>query len=130
MSVVNEFKVKSVRYSSDPKQVDMIDESGNQSIFVFDFYCHDRPTATKFNFFFNMHNKQLLIIYGNNGSHKASLYECGLMRFWVSGDVPIPSCNWLQNMPELMNNICEQFAEQLASFTIDQIINSSESESV
>jgi len=130
MSVVNEFKVKNVKYGSDPKQVYMIDEHGNRSVFVFDFYCHDRPMATKFNFFFNMHNKQLLIVYGSNGSHRAETYECGLMKFWVSGDMPVPSCNWLQNMPELMNNISEQFKEQLASFTIDQIINEPDYESV
>jgi len=128
MSVVNEFKAKQVVYGSDPKQVYLLDESGNRSVFAFDIYCHARPMATKFNFFFNVSAGKMLIIYEDRT--RESKYECGLLRFWITKDEPVPSCAWLQNTDQLMKLISDQFKEQFAAYTIDQIINSSDSESV
>lgn len=127
MSVVNEFKAKAVRISSDPKQVWIIDPQGNRYLFPFDIYCHVRPMATKFNFFFDFKTAKLLCVYQDLSTKE---YQCGVMKFWVEKDTPVPSAHWLSNMHSLMVLIQEQFAEQLADHTIDQIINSSESESV
>ena len=131
MSVINEFKVKSIRYLLDPKEVHMTDEQGNRSVFTFDIYCRARPMATEFHLFFDMHSKKLLITYRRPvWEEKEEKFECGVMRFWITNDAPIPSCSWIKNQDHILRFIDDQFKEQLAAFTINQIINSSKSKSV
>ena len=128
MSIVNEFKTKTVRLMNDPKQALLIDASGNRFVFPYDIYCHVRPMATKFNFFFHFATGKLLVLYVDPMS--SGTFECGIMKFWVERDRPVPAAHWLSNMGTLMNLIAEQFNEQLASYTLDQIINSPDSQSV
>lgn len=124
MSVVNEFSAKDVRFSADPKLVYILDELGNRSVFAFDIHCSIQPMSIQYHIFFNMSTKNVLITYKSRHGSGAMRHTCGLMKFWVENDSPVLSSQWFLNIDALIKLIQPSFSEQLASYVLDEIINS------
>jgi len=121
MSAAQEYQVKSARFGTDPKLVYMIDEFGNRFTFPFDIHCKTQPMSTTVHFFFDLKQSKLLVLYKDPIK---SSFECGVMRFFIKDDIPMPTLHWLSNMEDLVSRITPEFRDQYASYLIDQEINS------
>lgn len=119
--VVNEFDATSIKLCADPKVVYLKDLSGAGSVFPYDIYCQ-LVTFNKIHFFFHFSTSRVLITFANVSTHK-----CGLMRFWMHDDEPIPAADWIFNMSAMIKTIQPQFSEQFAAYTLDKIINADDS---
>jgi hypothetical protein len=125
MSVVNEFKARRVAFSEESRTIYIVDSVNAQMALRFTFHCKADHNIIPVQLFFDLKTYKCLMVTRSKWSDSdISEWRCWQLGFSIVDNLPLLSAKIFMDQHLIINMIAEDFQDKLASYIIDQAIQS------